>query len=151
MDFVPHISYGIMGLKKKEFHNLKQRPRSIPEYIEEFNNLSRYAPDDVDTDAKRKEKFLDGLNDEIAIELSVAYVPAYQSLCDKATILENKMKLVEGRKRKHHFDKFGSGSPHKRPHGEGSGSSGFHKNGNHNNHRNNNQNNPPPLDMLTSF
>src|SRR4051794_40683747 len=53
--------------------------------------------DDVDTDAKRKEKFLEGLNDEMCMELSVAYVPTYQSLCDKAMILESKMKQVENR------------------------------------------------------
>ena len=88
-----HISSGVMSLKKKEFHNLKQRHRSVAEYIEEFNNLARYAPDEVDTDAKRKEKFLEGLNDELNLQLAVAYVPTYQSLCDKATILENKMKL----------------------------------------------------------
>ena len=54
-----------MNLKKMEFHNLKQCHRSVVEYIEEFNNLARYAPDEVDTDAKRKEKFLEGLNDEL--------------------------------------------------------------------------------------
>src|SRR4051812_25800856 len=87
-----HISSGVMSLKKKEFHNLKQRHRSVAEYIEEFNNLARYAPDEVDTDAKRKEKFLEGLNDDLNLQLAVAYVPTYQSLCDKAAILENKMK-----------------------------------------------------------
>ena len=96
-----HISPGVMYLKKKEFHNLKQRHLSVAEYIEEFNNLARYAPDEVDTDAKRKEKFLEGLNDELNLQLAVAYVPTYQSLCDKATILENKMNQVENRKRKH--------------------------------------------------
>src|SRR3954463_1086149 len=90
-----------MHLKKKEFHNLKQRHRSVAEYIEEFNNLACYAPDEVDIDAKRKEKFLEGLNDELNLQLDVAYVPTYQSLCDKAAILENKMKQVESRKRKH--------------------------------------------------
>src|SRR3954462_14163190 len=30
-----HISSGMMSLKKKEFHNLKQRHRSVAEYIEE--------------------------------------------------------------------------------------------------------------------
>src|SRR3954465_13331176 len=116
-----HISSGVMSLKNKEFHNLKQRHRSVEEYIEEFNNLARYAPDEVDTDAKRKEKFLEGLNDELSLQLSVAYVPTYQSLCEKATILEGKMKQVENRKRKHHFDKHGSGSSHKHSYGEGSG------------------------------
>src|SRR4051812_29062928 len=53
-----HISSGVMSLKKKEFHNLMQRHRSVAEYIEEFNNLACYASDDVGTDAKRKEKIL---------------------------------------------------------------------------------------------
>src|SRR3954465_410799 len=109
-----HISSGVMSLKKKEFHNLKQRHRSVAEYIEEFNNLARYAPDEVDTDAKRKEKFLEGLNDELNLQLAVAYVPTYQSLCDKAAILESKIKQVESRKMKHSFDKHNSGSSHKR-------------------------------------
>ena len=133
-----HISSGVMSLKKKEFHNLRQNHRSVAEYIDAFNDLARYAPDDVDMDVKRKDKFLDGLNDELSIQLSIAYLPTYQSLCDKATVLESKMKQAENRKRKHNFDKYGSGPPHKiRSYGEGSGSSGFHKHGNNNHHHNN--------------
>jgi hypothetical protein len=49
----------------------------VSEYIDEFTNLSRNAPDDIDTDAKRKEKFLEGLNDELSIPLSVAYTPTF--------------------------------------------------------------------------
>jgi hypothetical protein len=81
-----------MGLKKKEFCDLRQKYRSVSEYIDEFTNLSRYAPDDIDTDAKRKEKFLEGLNDEFSIPLSVAYTPTIQSLLDQAITLESKMK-----------------------------------------------------------
>jgi hypothetical protein len=66
-----------MSLKKKEFRDLKQRHYSVSEYIGEFTNLSRYMPDDIDTDAKRKEKFLEGLNDELSIPLSVAYTPTF--------------------------------------------------------------------------
>jgi hypothetical protein len=51
-----HISAGVMSLKK-EFRDLKQRYHSVSEYIDEFAILSR-TPDDIDTDAKRKEKFL---------------------------------------------------------------------------------------------
>src|SRR5215216_5790576 len=133
-----HISSGVMSLKKKEFHNLKQRHRSVAEYIEEFNNLARYAPDEVDTDAKRKEKFLEGLNDELNLQLAVAYVPTYQSLCDKVAILENKMKQVESRKRKH-SGKHNSGSSHKRSHYDDSESSGSHKYGKYNKHHNHNR------------
>jgi hypothetical protein len=59
--------------KKKEFHDLKQRYHTVSEYIDEFTNLSCYAPDDSDTDAKRKEKFLEGLNDELLICLKRIY------------------------------------------------------------------------------
>jgi hypothetical protein len=82
-----HISSGMMGLKKKEFRDLRPKYRSVSEYIDEFTNLSRYAPDDIDTDAKRKEKFLEGLNDKLSIPLSVAYSPTFQSLLDQAITL----------------------------------------------------------------
>jgi hypothetical protein len=49
-----HISSGVMGLKKKEFRDLRQKYRSVSEYIDDFTNLSRYAPDDIDTDAKKE-------------------------------------------------------------------------------------------------
>jgi hypothetical protein len=129
-----HISSGVMGLKK-EFRDLRQRYCSVSEYIDEFTNLSRYAPDDVDTDAKRKEKFLEGLNDDLSIPLSIAYTPTFQSLLDQAIILENKMKQSESRKRKHHTRKYHE-PVQKRNFHNGSGGSGFHKNGG-NNHYNN--------------
>jgi hypothetical protein len=72
-----HISSGVMGLKKKEFRDLRQKYHSVSEYIDEFTNLSRYAPDDIDTGAKRKDKFLEGVNDELSIPLSVAYTPTF--------------------------------------------------------------------------
>ena len=108
-----HISTGVMSLKKREFRNLRQGNRTVAAYIEEFNNLARYAPDDVDSDTKRRERFLDGLNDELAIQLSVVYTPNYQSLLDKATILESKQKQAENRKRKHTFEKHYAGPPQK--------------------------------------
>jgi hypothetical protein len=107
----------------------------VSEYIDEFTNLSRYAPDDIDTDAKRKEKFLEGLNDELSIPLSVAYTPTFQSLLDQAITLESKVKQSENRKRKHHATKYQE-PMHKRSFHSGSGSSGYHKNGG--NHHNNN-------------
>jgi hypothetical protein len=66
----------------------------VSEYIDEFTNLSCYAPDDSDTDAKRKENFLEGLNDELSIHLSVAYTPTFQALLDQAILLENKMRAT---------------------------------------------------------
>jgi hypothetical protein len=51
-----HVSSGVLSLKRKEFRNLCRTNRTVVEYIEEFNDLSRYAPEDVDTDAKRRER-----------------------------------------------------------------------------------------------
>ena len=56
-----------MTMKKREFHNLHQGNRTVAQYMDEFNKLARYAPDDVATDAAKQEKFLEGLNDELSM------------------------------------------------------------------------------------
>src|SRR3954467_6419874 len=48
-----HVSAGAKSLKKKEFRSLRQGGRSVAEYVEEFNKLARYAPEDVRGDATR--------------------------------------------------------------------------------------------------
>jgi hypothetical protein len=118
-----------MSLKNKEFHDLKQRHYSVSEYIDEFTNLSCYTPDDIDTDAKRKEKFLEGLNDELSIPLLVAYTPTFQALLDQAIILENKMKQSESRKRKHHSSEYHEHVQKRHSHDDNGGSRS-HKHGN---------------------
>jgi hypothetical protein len=41
----------------------------VNEYLYRFTQLSRYAPDDVNTDEKKQDAFLNGLNDEIQFQL----------------------------------------------------------------------------------
>jgi hypothetical protein len=60
---------GIMNLKKNKFHTLKQGGRTLKEYMDEFCSLSRYTPEDINTNAKRKDKFLNGLKGELKILL----------------------------------------------------------------------------------
>ena len=50
-----------MKLKNKEFLSLTQGGMSVSEYRDRFTQLSRYAPEEVDTDEKRQERFLEGL------------------------------------------------------------------------------------------
>jgi hypothetical protein len=95
--------------------------------------LSCYTPDDIDTDAKRKEKFLEGLNDEFSFPLSVAYIPTFQALLDQAIILENKMKQSESRKRKHHSSEHHEHVQKRNSHDDNGGSRS-HKHGNVNHH-----------------
>ena len=73
----------------------------MAEYVEEFNKLARYAPNDVNNDAARQEKFLEGLNDELGVQLTVATFANYQELVDKAIVLEGKHQAMEYRKRKY--------------------------------------------------
>jgi hypothetical protein len=104
-----HVSAGAMILKKKEFCNLRQGNRSIGEYVDEFSKLARYAPDDIATDAAKQEKYLEGLNDELEIQLTMASFRNYQELVDKALILESKQQQIETRKRKYGQGKYNSG------------------------------------------
>ena len=58
-----HIPSGIMAIKKREFRALKQGSSAVKEYMQKFSVLSRYAPeDDVSTDAAKRERFMEGLN-----------------------------------------------------------------------------------------
>jgi hypothetical protein len=50
----------MMKLKKKEFEDLKQGSMSVNEYVTRFTQLSRYAPDDMDTDEKSRTGLLMG-------------------------------------------------------------------------------------------
>jgi hypothetical protein len=52
-----------MIVRKEEFLTLKQGPLSASEYRDKFPQLSLYAPEDVNTDAKRQYHFLRGLVD----------------------------------------------------------------------------------------
>jgi hypothetical protein len=56
-----HVPQGVIKLKKKEFQDLKQGSMTVSEYVTRFTQLSRYAPNDVDTDEKEQECFLNGL------------------------------------------------------------------------------------------
>jgi hypothetical protein len=51
-----------MKIKKKEFLFLTQGNMSVSEYRDRFIQLSRYAPEEVDTDEKRQERFLGRLD-----------------------------------------------------------------------------------------
>jgi hypothetical protein len=77
-----------MTVKKEEFLALKQGPMSISEYQDRFLQLSRYAPEDVSTDAKRQYRFLRGLVDPLHYQLMNHTFPTFQHLIDRAIMTE---------------------------------------------------------------
>jgi hypothetical protein len=56
-----HVPEGLMIVRNEEFLALKQGPLSVSEYRDKFLQLSRYAPEYVNTDAERQYMFLRGL------------------------------------------------------------------------------------------
>jgi hypothetical protein len=42
---------------------------TMNEYLNRFTQLSRYAPDDINTYEKKQDAYLNGLNDEIQFQL----------------------------------------------------------------------------------
>ena len=60
-----HIPNSVMNIMREKFLKLKQGGMNVGKYFEEFTNLARYAPYDVDSEEKKKERFMNGLHDEL--------------------------------------------------------------------------------------
>jgi hypothetical protein len=95
-----HVPVGLMIVKKEEFLALKQGPMSVSEYRDRFLQLSRYALEDVNTDAKRQYRFLRGLVNPLHYQLINHTFPTFQHLIDRAIMTEKKRKVMEDRKLK---------------------------------------------------
>jgi hypothetical protein len=101
----------MLKLKKKEFFELQQDKMTVNEYLNKFTQMSRYAPDEVNTDEKKQDAFLNGLNDEIQFQLLNTDYEDFQKMVHKAIIVENKIKEIEKNgKRKTSFSGQSSGS-----------------------------------------
>jgi hypothetical protein len=90
--YVPHDT---MKLKRKEFADLKQGSMIVNEYLNSFIQLSRYAPDDINTDEKKQDMFLNGLNDSIQFQLLNTDYADFQHMVDKAIVIESKIREME--------------------------------------------------------
>jgi hypothetical protein len=94
-----HGPQGVIKLKKKKFQDLKQGSMSMNEYITKFIQLSRYAPHEVDTDEKKQECFLNGLNDRLAYALEAQDFENFQGMVNKALVLENHRDVMEHKRK----------------------------------------------------
>jgi hypothetical protein len=89
----------VIKLKKKEFQDLKLGSMSVNEYVTKFTQLSRYAPHEVDTDEKKLEFFLNGLNDGLAYALEARDFENFQGMVDEALILKNRRGVMEHKRK----------------------------------------------------
>jgi hypothetical protein len=82
-----YVPRGTVKLKRKEFANLKQGGMTVNEYLNSFIQLSRYAPDDINTDEKKHDVFLSGLNDDIQFQLLNTDYTDFQHMVNKAIVI----------------------------------------------------------------
>src|SRR3954468_15510401 len=77
-----------MDRKKREFRNLVQGNKTVDAYQREFLDLSRYAEEDIATDARRQEKFREGLHPDIKLALLVQDFDNFAILVNKSIQVE---------------------------------------------------------------
>src|SRR3954464_13607790 len=95
--FIPD---GLVQVMKDKFRDLKQGSKAVYEYLEDFNELARYAPEDVDSDEKKRRQFMKGLHEELHPYLAPMH-PNFEALVDASINTENKRKAAfESCKRK---------------------------------------------------
>jgi hypothetical protein len=87
-----YVPRGTMKLKRKEFADQNQGGMTVNEYLNSFIQLLRYASDDINTDEKKQDMFLNGLNDDIQFQLLNT---DFQHMVDKAIVVENKIREME--------------------------------------------------------
>jgi hypothetical protein len=117
-----HVPMGLIKRMRDEFRNLKQGSLSVVNYRGKFLTLSRYAPDDADTDEKKKEMFLNGLHDEMqCVLVSIPFVDL-EAMVDSAIQMEGKLNQAS-ENRKRHMMYQGNSSNAQKP--RGNPSSGF--------------------------
>jgi hypothetical protein len=107
-----HIPSGVVKLKQREFLALKQGNMSVNEYLDKFTQLSLYAPDQVNTNPKRQECFLDSLIEPLNYQLQSHSFPDFATLLNKAIGLEDKRAKLGEQERK--FQSRGQSATHPR-------------------------------------
>lgn len=71
------------------FLELKQGDMSIAEYVNKFNELARFAPHQVNTEARKARRFEQGLNKWIRSKVSVLELKDFSILVQKTLIVES--------------------------------------------------------------
>jgi hypothetical protein len=69
-------------------------------YVREFNSLLRYAPEEVNSNEKRKKRFMKGMNPYMKMQLRLAQTAEFHELIDAAITFEDDYRQVQEERRK---------------------------------------------------
>jgi TPP-dependent indolepyruvate ferredoxin oxidoreductase alpha subunit len=72
---------------------------SVNKYVTKFTQLYRYTPHYVDTNEKKQECFLNGLNDGLPYALEARHFENFQGMVNKALVLENHRGVMEHKRK----------------------------------------------------
>ena len=78
-----------MTIKHTEFMNLTQGTKCLTEYLHAFNNLSRYAPEFVDIEAKKLASFKRGLGPKLSKNMARNKSTTFNEFVSDALTQEN--------------------------------------------------------------
>jgi hypothetical protein len=81
---------GVLHMKQEEFMKLKQGGDTVTQYLNKFNHLSQYAIDQVNTDIKKKNCFVRGLNDWMQRKMATCIDLTYERAVSTALAVESK-------------------------------------------------------------
>lgn len=71
--------------QKAGFHRLKKKLMTVGEYIHEFTRLSCFAPESMDTEEKKVDRFVEGLRPSIQKDVTMCQRPGtYDDVVDRA-------------------------------------------------------------------
>jgi hypothetical protein len=85
-----YIPEGVLHMKQEEFMKLKQGGDTVTHYLNKFNHLSQYAIDQVNTDIKKKNCFMRGLNDWMQRKMATCIDLTYGRAVSIALAVESK-------------------------------------------------------------
>jgi hypothetical protein len=85
-----YIPEGVLHMKQEEFMKLKQGGDTVTQYLNKFNHLSQYAIDQVNTDIKKRNCFMRGLNDRMQRKMATCIDLTYGRVVSTALAVEAK-------------------------------------------------------------
>jgi hypothetical protein len=85
-----YIPEGVLHMKQEEFMRLKQGEDIVMQYLNKFNHLSQYAIDQVNTDLKKRNCFMRGLNDQLQRKMATCLDLSYSRAISTALAVEAK-------------------------------------------------------------
>jgi hypothetical protein len=95
-----HIPKGLMDRKMRELLALRKGSDTVYRYAQKFNSLCQYGGHHVDTDAKKMERFPDGLDGKLYERLNLLEPANFHELVNKAISQEDAMKKAHRDKKR---------------------------------------------------